>query len=168
MQSLIRSRNANPEQLPSLSFGHTSLAHILSNLIDLKRPAERAGACCHRRILIECVANSSQSTAAEAAKQTPYLSSINELIHLEYVLISSSSKVVQTIPLVESSQKTKPPLQDFPTSLEQFSHSPAHPIRGTSGPRAPALQRGPTAPVNGIRLAAGGSPGAEPGARSWM
>lgn len=79
MQSLIRSSNANPEELPSLSFGHTSLAHILSNLIskDLKTPAERQGTCCHRRILIKHVANSLLSTAAEATKQNLDLSSIN-------------------------------------------------------------------------------------------
>lgn len=43
MQSLIRSRKAKPEELPSLSFGHSSLAHILSNHIseDLRTPAER-------------------------------------------------------------------------------------------------------------------------------
>lgn len=44
-------------------------------------------------------------------------------MHLECILIFSSSKVVQTIPLVESSQEAKPPLQDFPTTLERFSHS---------------------------------------------
>lgn len=61
-------------------------------------------------------------------------------MHLECFLIFSSLKVVQTIPLVESSQEAKLPLQDFPTTPGAVfpqpctSHQEHQPCRGAPQP----------------------------------